>query len=56
VWGGSDDLQIGASPAYEMFTGIVELTCGILLFIPGLTVAGAHPGRHDARIHAQHDV
>ena len=33
--------QIGASPAYEMFTGIVELTCGILLFIPGRAVAGA---------------
>lgn len=33
--------QIGASPAYETFTGIIELTAGILLFIPGLTLLGA---------------
>src|SRR5262249_38975967 len=33
--------QIGASPAYETFTGIVELTAGILLFVPGLTLLGA---------------
>ena len=33
--------EIGASPAYEMFTGLVELTGGLLLFIPGLTTAGA---------------
>jgi hypothetical protein len=33
--------KIGASPAYESFTGCVELGAGILLFIPGLTTAGA---------------
>ena len=33
--------EIGASPAYEMLTGLVELTAGVLLFIPGLTTAGA---------------
>ena len=33
--------DIGASPAYEMCTGLVELTAGLLLFIPGLTTAGA---------------
>ena len=33
--------QIGASPAYERFTGIFELSAAILLMIPGLTLAGA---------------
>lgn len=33
--------SIGASPAYERFTGIVELSGAILLFIPGLTLLGA---------------
>jgi hypothetical protein len=33
--------KIGASPAYESFTGLVELTAGILLFVPGLTTLGA---------------
>lgn len=33
--------KIGASPAYETFTGLMELTCAVLLFIPGLTIVGA---------------
>ena len=33
--------QVGASPAFERFTGIVELSAGILLFIPGLGLLGA---------------
>jgi hypothetical protein len=33
--------QIGSSPAFERFTGIVELAAGILLFIPGLSLLGA---------------
>jgi hypothetical protein len=33
--------QVGASPAFERFTGFVELTAGCLLFIPGLTLLGA---------------
>lgn len=33
--------QVGASPAYERFTGVTELLAGILLFIPGLTLLGA---------------
>lgn len=33
--------KIGASPAYETFTGVMELTCAVLLFIPGLTIVGA---------------
>jgi uncharacterized membrane protein YphA (DoxX/SURF4 family) len=33
--------SIGASRAYEMFTGIAEITAGVLLFIPGLTTLGA---------------
>jgi hypothetical protein len=33
--------QIGASPAYEMFTGLIEITCALLLFIPGLTLLGS---------------
>jgi hypothetical protein len=32
--------QIGASPAYERFTGFVELTAGLLLFVPSLTLIG----------------
>ena len=32
--------KIGASPAYETFTGVVELTAAVLLVIPGLTLAG----------------
>ena len=33
--------SIGASPAYEMFTGAAEMTAGILLFIPALATLGA---------------
>jgi hypothetical protein len=33
--------KIGSSPAYETFTGVMELTCAVLLFIPGLTTVGA---------------
>ena len=33
--------QVGASPAFERFTGFVELSGGILLFIPGLALLGA---------------
>ena len=33
--------KIGASPAYEMFTGFVELTAAILLIVPRLTLPGA---------------
>ena len=33
--------KIGASPAYEMFTGFVELSAAVLLIIPRLTLAGA---------------
>lgn len=33
--------QVGASPAFERFTGLVELTAGILLFIPQLSLLGS---------------
>jgi len=33
--------SIGASRAYEMSTGLAEVTGGVLLFIPGLTTLGA---------------
>jgi hypothetical protein len=33
--------HMGSSPAYQTFTGIIEVTAAILLFIPGLTVLGA---------------
>jgi hypothetical protein len=33
--------SIGASKAYEMFAGFMELTCGVLLFIPQLVTLGA---------------
>jgi hypothetical protein len=33
--------HMGSSPAYQMFTGFVELSAAVLLFIPGLTVLGA---------------
>jgi hypothetical protein len=33
--------HIGASPAYERFTGLVELSAAMLLFVPGLTLFGA---------------
>jgi uncharacterized membrane protein YphA (DoxX/SURF4 family) len=33
--------QMGASPPYETFTGVVETVAGILLFIPGVTLLGA---------------
>jgi hypothetical protein len=33
--------HIGASPAYETVTGLVELSAAVLLFIPGLTLLGA---------------
>lgn len=32
---------IGASPAYTIFTGCVELTGGVLVILPGLTTLGA---------------
>jgi UPF0716 family protein affecting phage T7 exclusion len=32
---------MGASPAYEIFTGCVELTGGLLLIIPGTATFGA---------------
>jgi uncharacterized membrane protein YphA (DoxX/SURF4 family) len=32
---------IGASPAYEIFAGVVETLGGILLLIPGMTMLGA---------------
>jgi hypothetical protein len=33
--------SIGASKPYEMFAGFMELTCGVLLFIPQLGTLGA---------------
>ena len=33
--------KLGASPGYEIFTGVVETLCAVLLFIPGLTTVGA---------------
>jgi hypothetical protein len=33
--------SVGASRAYEMFTGLAEMTAGVLLFVPGLTTLGA---------------
>jgi len=33
--------SIGASPGYQVFTGCAELLAGILLLIPGTTLAGA---------------
>jgi uncharacterized membrane protein YphA (DoxX/SURF4 family) len=33
--------QMGASPAYQIFTGCVEVLAAVLLFIPGLTTVGA---------------
>jgi hypothetical protein len=33
--------QVGASPAYERFTGAMELLSGTLLFVPGLGLLGA---------------
>ncbi len=33
--------KIGASPSYEIVTGVVEAMCAVLLFIPGLTTVGA---------------
>lgn len=33
--------KIGASPAYEMFTGFAELLAGVLLIVPGVTTLGA---------------
>ena len=33
--------SIGASPAYEAFTGAVELLAGLLLFVPRTTLLGA---------------
>lgn len=33
--------KIGASPAYEMFTGLVELATAVLLIVPGLATLGA---------------
>ena len=33
--------SIGASKAYEMFAGFMELLCGVLLFIPQLATLGA---------------
>jgi uncharacterized membrane protein YphA (DoxX/SURF4 family) len=34
-------IQIGASPAYETFTGLAELLGGVLLFVPRTTLLGA---------------
>jgi hypothetical protein len=33
--------SIGASKGYEMFAGFMELTCGVLLFVPQLATLGA---------------
>jgi uncharacterized membrane protein YphA (DoxX/SURF4 family) len=33
--------SIGASPAYQIFTGLVEVVAGVLLLIPATTVLGA---------------
>jgi hypothetical protein len=33
--------KIGASPAYEIFTGVAELAAAVLLMIPGITSVGA---------------
>ena len=33
--------HMGSAPAYQMFTGFVELSAAVLLFIPGLTLLGA---------------
>src|SRR6185503_4315847 len=33
--------SIGASKSYEMFAGFMELTCGILLFVPPLATLAA---------------
>jgi hypothetical protein len=33
--------QMGSSPAYQIFTGCVEVLAAVLLFIPGLTTVGA---------------
>jgi hypothetical protein len=33
--------SIGASTSYEIFTGMVEITAGVLLLIPGVTTLGA---------------
>jgi hypothetical protein len=33
--------SIGASRGYEMFAGFMELTCGVLLFVPRLATLGA---------------
>ena len=39
--------KIGASPMYEVFTGVAELFMAVLLFIPGLTTVGALVGLAD---------
>ena len=33
--------KLGASPSYEIFSGVVETLCAVMLFIPGLTTVGA---------------
>jgi uncharacterized membrane protein YphA (DoxX/SURF4 family) len=33
--------SIGAAPAYEIFTGLVEVLAGVLLLLPGTTMLGA---------------
>ncbi|MDQ3068669.1 MAG: DoxX family protein [Acidobacteriota bacterium] len=33
--------QMGASPAYQIFTGVAEIAAAVMLFIPGLTTLGA---------------
>ena len=33
--------HMGSAPAYQMFTGFIELSAAVLLFVPGLTVLGA---------------
>ncbi len=49
--------SIGASPAYEIFTGCAEMLGGILLIFPRTTMLGACvPGRRDRSLRPEHDV
>ena len=50
--------SIGASRPYEMFTGSVELLCGILLLVPRTQLLGASLALadHDAGVRAEHDL
>ncbi|MGH7619479.1 MAG: DoxX family protein, partial [Gemmatimonadaceae bacterium] len=40
--------SIGASPPYEMFVGLAEVTAGMLLFVPATAQLGAMMGLMDA--------